>query len=398
MTRTPATSPLPATADVVVVGGGIVGAWCADALTTAGLGVTVIERRSLAGGTTAAGEGNILVSDKLPGPELDLAVTATRLWTELAGDLASDIELDPKGGVVVAATPEGLAGLRGVTAAQRAAGVAAIDVEAAGLRDLEPHLAPALVGGAHYPEDQQVQPVLASAHLLRRATSRGARYVPGVAVTGIDRGGDGRVVAVRTSAGRVATAVVVNAAGVRSAEVARLAGVRLAVEPRRGHILVTEPLSRLVHHKVYDADYVGTLESADAALQISSVVEGTASGTILIGSSRELVGFDRTPNLAAQTAIAARAVGLFPVLARARVIRSYLGFRPWTPDQLPIIGADARVPGLWHATGHEGAGIGLAPATGQLIRAGITDTPPPLDPLPFRVARPSLMSTAADHG
>ena len=388
---------LPATAEVVVIGGGIVGAWCADVLAAAGVGVVAVERRSLAGGTTAAGEGNILVSDKLPGPELDLALLATRTWTELAGDLAGAIELDPKGGVIVAATEAGLAGLREVTTAQRTAGVDAIDVEAAGLPDLEPHLTREVIGGAHYPQDQQVQPVLASAHLLHRATSRGATLVTGVEVTGFGRGGDGRITAVHTTAGTIATEVVVNAAGVASAEVARLAGVVLGVEPRRGHILVTEPLPKLIHHKVYDADYVGTLESGDPDLQVSSVVEGTASGTILVGSSRELVGLDRTPNLAAQAAIAARAVGLFPVLARARVIRSYLGFRPWTPDQLPIIGADERVPGLWHATGHEGAGIGLAPATALLIAAGITGSTPPLDPTPFSPHRASL-TTPADRG
>jgi D-hydroxyproline dehydrogenase subunit beta len=85
---------------------------------------------------------------------------------------------------------------------------------------------------------------------------------------------------------------------------------------------------------------------------------------------------------------------LFPMLADVDLLRVYVGFRPWVPDHLPIIGEDPQVRGLWHATGHEGAGIGLAPATGQLIRAGITDTPPPVDPLPFRVARPSLMAIA----
>jgi len=97
--------------------------------------------------------------------------------------------------------------------------------------------------------------------------------------------------------------------------------------------------------------------------------------------------------------IAARARRLFPVLADVDLLRVYTGLRPWVPDHLPIIGEDPAVRGLWHATGHEGAGIGLAPATGQLIRAGITDTPPPVDPLPFRVARPGLLAgTAAGAG
>src|SRR5437588_7973598 len=86
-------------ADVLVIGAGIVGAACAFYCANAGLRVTVLDRGSIAGGTTSAGEGNILVSDKEPGPELDLALLASRLWSELDGE---GFELEPKGGIVVA--------------------------------------------------------------------------------------------------------------------------------------------------------------------------------------------------------------------------------------------------------------------------------------------------------
>jgi len=153
---------------------------------------------------------------------------------------------------------------------------------------------------------------------------------------------------------------------------------------------VTAPVGPLVHHKVYEADYVDTLTADTGEAQVSAVVESTPSGTILLGSSRELVGFDTTIDLDVVRRIAARARRLFPVLAEVDLLRIYTGLRPWVPDHLPIIGEDPAVRGLWHATGHEGAGIGLAPATAQLVRAGITDTPGPVDPLPFRLGRPSL--------
>lgn len=398
---THATRPADArrrTAEVVVVGGGIVGACCADLLAAAGRSVVVVERGSLTGGTTAAGEGNILVSDKLPGPELDLALDSNRRWRAIGDELGAAIELDPKGGLVVAATDDGLAALHALTTRQREAGVEVERVDLAGAHALEPHLTDRLAGGAFYPQDLQVQPVLAVAHLLRRAHRAGARLHAGVEVTGVARDRHGRVQGVTTSAGAIEAPAVVNATGVGSDALARLAGIEegLPVRPRRGHLLVTEPLPRLVHRKVYDADYVGTLGSGQADLEVSSVIEGTAGGTILIGSSRERVGFDRTTNPAALAKMAARAITLFPVLARARVIRSYLGFRPWTPDHLPIIGQDPRVPGLWHATGHEGAGIGLAPATAALVTAGITGSPPPLDPTPFRPDRPTLLGEGTD--
>lgn len=383
--------PLPRTADAVVIGGGIVGACCADALAGAGLTVAVLERHGLAGGTTAAGEGNILVSDKELGPELDLALRSNDRWRELGEELDDDLELEAKGGLMVATTDAGHAAITELAVHQRAAGVDARPLDAAGARELEPHLTPDLVGAMAYPQDQQVQPVKASAALLRRARRRGASVHPHTRVTALHLDDAGAVTAVATDRGTIATRVVVNAAGVWSREIAALAGVGLPIHPRRGQILVTEPLPTIVRRKVYDADYVGTVGAADpTAPGISSVVEGTRAGTVLIGSSRELVGLDRRPSLPLQAAMAARACQLFPVLADVHLLRTYLGFRPYSPDHLPVIGPDTEVAGLHHATGHEGAGIGLAPATGDLIAALVTDAAPALDPAPFAPGRPGL--------
>ncbi|HEY2576219.1 MAG TPA: FAD-binding oxidoreductase, partial [Streptosporangiaceae bacterium] len=85
--------------------------------------------------------------------------------------------------------------------------------------------------------------------------------------------------------------------------------------------------------------------------------------------------------------IARRAISLFPLLRQARVIRAYTGYRPACADHLPVIGPDPSVPGLYHATGHEGAGIGLAPATAELLTALIDATPTRVDPAPFSPAR-----------
>ncbi|MGW3160455.1 NAD(P)/FAD-dependent oxidoreductase [Streptomyces sp. NPDC001089] len=368
------------TCDVVVVGAGMVGAACALYAARAGLDVAVVDRGPVAGGTTGAGEGNLLVSDKPPGPELDLALLSARLWAGLGEELGGAVEYEPKGGVVVAATPEGLTALEEFAAGQRSAGVSAVPVPADRLRDLEPHLAPGLAGAVHYPQDTQVMPALAAAHLLRAS---GARLLTGRTVTEVLRGADGSVRGVRTDRGDLHAPVVVNAAGTWGAEVAALAGVRLPVLPRRGFVLVTEPLPPRVRHKVYAADYVADVASDSAALQTSPVVEGTAAGPVLIGASRERVGFDRSFSLPAVRALAAGAIGLFPFLAEVRALRTYLGFRPYLPDHLPAIGPDPRVPGLLHACGHEGAGIGLAAGTGHLISQVLTGGTTDLDLTPF---------------
>ncbi|MEV7073694.1 FAD-binding oxidoreductase [Streptomyces sp. NPDC093990] len=372
------------TCDVVVVGAGMVGAACALYAARAGLDVIVVDRGPVAGGTTGAGEGNLLVSDKEPGPELELALWSGRLWAELAEELGEAIEYDPKGGVVVAAGPDGLEALEGFATGQRAAGVEAVRVDAAELRDLEPHLAPGLAGGVLYPQDAQVMPTLAAAHLVRAS---GARLFTGATVTGVLRGAGGAVRGVRTDRGEIHASHVVNAAGTWGGELAALAGADLPVLPRRGFVLVTEPLPRLIRHKVYAADYVADVASDSAALQTSPVVEGTAAGPVLIGATRERVGFDRSLSLPALRALAAGATRLFPFLERVRAMRTYLGFRPYMPDHLPAIGPDPRVPGLFHACGHEGAGIGLSTGTGQLIAQVLAGRAPALDLAPFRPDR-----------
>ena len=368
----------------MIVGAGVVGAACAYYAGRSGLSVAVVDRGPVAGGTTGAGEGNLLVSDKEPGPELALALLSTRLWRELAAELPPEIEYETKGGLVVAADEPGMKSLRAFRAAQGEAGVESTDLPGDRLRDVEPHLAPGLAGGVLYPQDAQVQPALAAAHLLRAS---GARLHLGAEVTAVLRGPGGAVRGVRTPRGDLLAPAVVNATGTWAGRLASLAGVTVPVLPRRGYVLVTEALPRVVRRKVYAADYVADVASGSAALQTSAVVEGTPAGPVLIGASRERVGFDRTLSADVLRRLAAQAAALFPVLAGVRVIRTYQGFRPYLPDHLPAIGPDPRAPGLLHACGHEGAGIGLAPATGRLIAAALTDTPGPLDPRPFRPER-----------
>ncbi|KQV22927.1 MULTISPECIES: FAD-binding oxidoreductase [unclassified Kitasatospora] len=370
--------------DVLVIGAGVVGAACAYYAARAGLAVTVIDRGPVAGGTTGAGEGNLLVSDKEPGPELDLALLSTGLWQTIAEQLGEQIEYEAKGGLVVASAEAGMTALRAFAAEQAKAGVVSTEIPGDRLAELEPHLAPGLAGGFHYSQDAQVQPALAAAHLLRAS---GASVRLGETVTAIRTGPSGEVLGVTTDRGRIDAPAVINAAGTWGGDLAALAGVALPVLPRRGFVLVTEPLPRIVRHKVYAADYVADVASGSAALQTSAVVEGTPAGPVLIGASRERVGFDRTLSVEVLQRLAANAAALFPVLRTVAVQRAYRGFRPYLPDHLPAIGADPRVPGLYHACGHEGAGIGLAPATGLLIARQLTGERPELDLTPFRADR-----------
>lgn len=379
--------------DVVVVGAGIVGAACAEALSAAGVRVLVLDRGAPASGTTAAGEGNVLVSDKEPGPELDLAIASRAEWLAVLDRLperVADVEWEPKGGLVVATGEPGP--LEDFAAAQRGAGVDARVIKPADAFELEPLLTRAVTVAVHYPDDAQLQPVLAATALLAAVRARGGSVRAGVNALSVLRSAGGRVAGVETDAGVVACGAVVNACGPWAGAFSSLAGAPIQILPRRGMILVTGPLPECVRHKVYDADYVGAVGSGDADLQTSTVVESTRAGTVLIGSSRERIGFDDAVRVKVLRELARKAVGLFPFLGEVPVMRAYGGFRPYAPDHLPVIGADPRVEGLWHATGHEGAGIGLAASTGRLITELFVGLEPHVDPTPFRVDRPALLA------
>lgn len=375
---------LPRSADVVVIGAGVVGASTALALTRSGLKVVVVDRGSVASGTTGAGEGNILVSDKEPGAELELALRSRDLWFEIASDIGNNFELEAKGGVVVARKDP--APLFDFAKKQEQAGIKIEFSNHKRLHELEPHLAPSIENGVFYPQDAQCQPMLAAAHMLRAVRESGGVIFNQADVKEI-RSRHGKVTTVVTSRGVIDTPIVVNATGTWAGEVAALAGSNIPVMPRRGFILVTEKVPQLIFHKVYDSDYVDNVASGDADLQTSTVVEGTQSGTILIGASRERIGFETTMNIQILRKLAAQATSLFPILRDIQLLRAYRGFRPYAPDHLPIIGEDSHVQGLWHSAGHEGAGIGLAPGSARLLADLITGKSSFMDARPFSPQR-----------
>ena len=363
---------MPSSPDVVVVGAGVVGAACAYHLARAGVGVRLLERSYIGSGSSGACEGNVLAWDKELDRELPLAARSADLWEQLARELPDDFEYDRKGSVVVAETEEEL-----IASAERARvlaglGVAGEVLDAEALRREEPHVAEDLPGGVLYPGDAQLEPRLATAAFVRAAVRAGAELSLDTPIERIIREPSGRATAVETASGAISCGAVVVATGVWTAELLETCGLSVPVTPRKGQIVVLERSPVVFRRKLSEAGYVAAVEADDAALQIAMVVESTPSGTALLGSSRQHVGFDRDIDLSVAGAIARRAARFFPVLRSARALRVYAGLRPLTPDHLPIIGPFAEAPNVCVATGHEGAGIGLAPATGELVAAWYT--------------------------
>ena len=374
-------------ADIVIIGGGIIGTSCAFFLAREGVKVVLIERNEIASGTSSAGEGNILVSDKLPGPELTLAQLGRSIWQDLADELPDDFEFDPKGGILVAETAEDWNTLVKHTQKLQLAGVTARLLSSDELYDLEPSLARDIAGAALFPEDAQGYPPAACRSLVSSAQRSGLTVLTHTKVLAIERNHQNAIRAIVTLNGTISTPCVINAAGPWSKQIAALADCDLPILPRKGHLLVTEPLPPHVYHKVAEIGYTTTVTQAHNDLQVAAVVEGTRSGNVLLGSSRQFVGFDETIEQRVVQAILQRAQRFFPALVPSPLFHARVGFRPYSPDHLPILGEMPGVPGFYVNTGHEGAGFGLGPACAKLLSQLILKRTCDMSLAPFQPAR-----------
>jgi D-hydroxyproline dehydrogenase subunit beta len=359
--------------DAVVVGAGIVGAACAEALANAGLRVLILESRFAGGFTTAVAMGHLAVMDD---SEAQFALTALscRLWRERAGERPAECEDDPCGTLWVAADEGELAHVRAKADFYRARGVAAEVLDAPALAAAEPALRHGLAGALLVPGDAVLYPPNAARWLLDNARSRGAELREGVTVEEL------RPRRVRTRDGAVEADVVVNAAGAEAKHLT--AG--LPIEPRKGHLVVTERCPGFVRHQLVELGYLESAHSRNAE-SVAFNVQPRATGQLLIGSSRELVGWDASINGALVSRMLRRAFEYLPGLRTLAAIRTWVGFRPVTPDALPLIGRWDD--GLLIAAGHEGLGVTTALATGRLIADLVTDRAPALDPAPYAPRR-----------
>jgi glycine/D-amino acid oxidase-like deaminating enzyme len=375
--------------DVAVVGAGIVGTAVARELAVRGVDVVLLDRGAVSGGSTGLGEGNVLCSDKPPGPELELARAGLELFRELDERLGEEARIRRKGALIVHADEATWAA---EPARLEAMGIPGARLVGAGeLRELEPELTGDVRGASLFPDDLQCDPRAIARALAREAEEAGATIREGCAAEAVAVGrhdesrADGRGVTVLVAGGeRISARAVVIAAGAWSAPLAASAGLQLPVEPRKGQLVrLAAPAPDLVRHKVVDASYLLSVASDDPGLELSTVVETTFDGDVLVGSSRERRGFDTSVDAAVGEALVERAARLFPRLRELEPAAEWAGLRPWLPGNLPAIGPSKAVPGLWLATGHEGAGVALGPVTGRLIAQLFAGERPLVDPAPF---------------
>ena len=356
--------------DVVVIGGGIIGACCAYYLSQAGLNVHLVERGGIASGCSGAcqfGIGHINT-----GIGRELTVASGKLYASLAEQLPLDIEYDRVGNIYIADNPRGMKALERTAQLVQSSGMRCQLLNREELLALEPHLSPELVGGLFFPEDAKVQPILATLAFVKAAKKKGATVQTFTEVTGFELSANRAIMAVHTTNGRIPTQIVVNAAGAWSAGIGKMVGIEIPIIPRKGHIVVTEPVPPMINTYLLDASYFEAVEEDAHKLAVAMVLGQTRNGNILLGSSRQFAGFDRSVDHEVVRAMITRCLRFLPALADIHAIRMYAGLRPYTPDLLPIIDEADEVPGFYIAAGHEGEGITMGPITGKLISQMIT--------------------------
>lgn len=360
--------PLPESADVVVIGGGVVGCAIARELSRFDLSVVLIERSpDVATGTSKANSGILHAGfDAEPGTwKARLNVRGSRLYAELSEGLG--IPRKATGALVVAkdaAQMETVAELRhrGIDN-----GVPGLEIWT---RDQvvahEPNISPDLAGALWAPTGAIVCPFLATVGFAENAIRNGVRIVTECAVTGIDMA-DRQIVGVRTTRGRIATRFVVNAAGLHSGEVARLAGDdSFTIKPRRGeYILFDRSVGQLVNTVLFP-----TPDKVSKGI----LVAPTVHGNVFIGPDATEIDDpeDRETTAAGLSGIIAGARRIVPGLPLGTAITEFAGLRAAAGKDF-VIGPSPAARGLVHAAGIQSPGLTSAPAIAEVMVEALRD-------------------------
>jgi sarcosine oxidase, subunit beta len=364
-------------ADVVIVGGGIVGASIAYHLAACGVrDVVVLERDQLGGGSTTRNAGGVRLQFST---EINVGLSLRSLprIEQFAEEMGVDPHLRQVGYLFLITEERDVVPFETSLAMQKRLGVPVQRLDAAGVHEVFPELrVDDLRFATLCMRDGYCDPTSLLNGYVARAREKGVSFREQEPATGITRERD-RVTAVRTGKGEIACATVVNAAGAWGAEVGQLAGIDLPIRPLRRQIFVTDPVSGL------DRDFPLTVEFA------SSLYFHRESGGVLMGMAdpTDGPGFDASVNWDFLPTLVERALYRLPILERAKVKTGWAGFYEDTPDKHPIIGAVPGLAGFLCAAGFSGHGIMHAPAAGEAIAELIVDGKTSFDVTPLAYDR-----------
>jgi len=373
---------LPQKAEVVVIGGGVIGSSIVYYLAKKGIKVILLEKNGIASGTSSACEGLVFLQSKKPGVHLKLALESSKKFSNLKEELNYDIEYRNNGGMVIIENNEELKAMKIFVEEQRNIGLDVSLLDRDRAKEKEPALSQDILGSTYSPLDAQVNPMYLSFAFISSARNLGAEVYTHTEVTGI-RLKFNRINSIETTIGEIKTDIAINAAGIYAPEIGKMIGLEIPIKPRRGQLLVTESVPKILNGVLISAKYIAAKFNPSLAETEGEgiSIEQTVNGNILIGSTREFVSFDKNVTPEGINSIAKHIILLFPRLKEINIIRTFAGLRPYTPDGLPILGKVEGIEGFIMAAGHEGDGIALSPITGDLIAELVVkgETSIPLD-------------------
>jgi glycine oxidase len=348
-------------ADVVIVGGGVVGLSIARALARRGAGrVTMVERAIRPGAEASHAAAGMLApqaeadrADKF----FELACAGRDLYPAFAAELYEetgiDIELERTGTLYLALTEEDEEEIAHRYDWQTRAGLRVERLGALEARRMEPCISTEVRGALRFPLDVQVENRRLVAALSTSIEKQGVRLLTGVEVTSLIIEHE-RVRGIETSRGSIRAPVVVVAAGAWTSflSVPDKGVPDIGIEPVRGQMLCFESSPGLARHVIYSP---------------RGYIVPRLDGRLLAGSTMERAGFERVVTVSGLQELTSHALEIAPVVGSLPVIDSWAGLRPRSLDDWPVMGACREVQGLFFATGHYRNGILLAPLTGALL-------------------------------
>lgn len=368
------------TADVIVIGGGVIGCATAYYLTKKGCSVLVLEGSDHIGnGGSSRNGGGVRQSGRDP-RELPLAMYGIKnLWPTLSEELDVDCEYHQDGNLRLGKTAKHLEILQGLTDRAVACGLDVKMIDGAEVRRINPYLSDEVIGASWCPTDGHANPLTTTLGYYKTARKLGAHFITGEKVVEL-RKVRGVLKQVITENGTVYEAdTIVLAAGLASRPIAGTIGIDLPMQSALLEALVTE-----AEPKMFD-QMLGTAEADFYGHQ-------TKHGSFVFGGSSGLESFNKdngTPICSSITAscICRGIMKYFPILEDAKIVRTWAGWMDLCADMVPILGNVKEMPGLVLACGFSGHGFGIAPAVGEQLARLIVDGTTDVDLTPLRYDR-----------
>ncbi len=357
-------------ANVVIVGGGIIGASVAYHLAKAGIrDVVLVEREPILGaGSTSAAAGGIRAqfSSEI---NIRLSVPSIERFEKFSQEMECHAPFHQNGYLWVATKPEHMEAFRKNVALQNRLGVPSRILDREGVAKVAPYLrVDDVLGGAFSDRDGYGSPADFLNGYEARARALGVQIRTGFDVKGVLVRG-GRVAGVRSADLELHTGIVVNAAGAWAGELGRMAGVEIPIRPYRRQVFVTKPFPQVPKNIPLTIDYA------------TGFYCHSESGGLLLGWSdpEEPSSFNRNVDDHCRDRIVEMAMSRIPVLEESEILRGWAGPYETTPDHHPIFGEAPGLKGFWLAAGFSGHGFMHAPITGQLIAEMLTQRQTSID-------------------